>query len=202
MLGNDDLAVYDSIFDRFCNECNYIRNIARRKISVDGYEFIGLDLVVDYPFRLKDRCRKDTSKSTMVNQYGPGLLSDVSGKFRVIDWSSYINQLPSIEEELENLPKPVDLQKSVYVIHMPPVNCNLDVLNNRSVAGSKAVYDFLQRTQPLLSLHGHIHESPDISGVWKSNIGRTICIQPGQKSAQLCYVVIDLDKMEFERKIL
>jgi Icc-related predicted phosphoesterase len=31
-------------------------------------------------------------------------------------------------------------------------------------------------------LTGHIHESPQISHVWKANIGKTTIIQPGQST--------------------
>ncbi len=63
--------------------------------------------------------------------------------------------------------------------------------------GSKAVYEFLKRRQPRLSLHGHIHESPACSEKWWGKIGQTVCIQPGQLES-LSYVLIDLDTMEFE----
>ena len=65
--------------------------------------------------------------------------------------------------------------------------------------GSRATLDFLEKRQPLLSLHGHIHESPDESGVWKAIVGRTVCIQPGQSSSALTAVVGDLSTMRFDR---
>ncbi len=43
-------------------------------------------------------------------------------------------------------------------------------------AGSKAVSDAIERYQPLLSLHGHIHES---RGAIK--LGRTLAINPGSE---------------------
>ena len=41
-------------------------------------------------------------------------------------------------------------------------------------AGSQAVRNVIERYQPLIALHGHIHES---RGTVK--IGKTICINPG-----------------------
>jgi Icc-related predicted phosphoesterase len=49
-----------------------------------------------------------------------------------------------------------------------------------------------------LSLHGHIHESPEVSGRWYAKLGRTICIQPGQLD-EFTYVTIDLSTMKFDR---
>ncbi|MGD9100789.1 MAG: phosphoesterase, partial [Anaerolineae bacterium] len=63
---------------------------------------------------------------------------------------------------------------------------------------SKAIYDFLSKHQPRLSLHGHIHESPQVSGRWHARLGNTICIQPGQLEP-FTYVVIDLETMKFDR---
>jgi Icc-related predicted phosphoesterase len=43
-------------------------------------------------------------------------------------------------------------------------------------AGSVAVRDALERQQPLLGLHGHIHESQSVA-----RIGRTLCVNPGSE---------------------
>ena len=53
-----------------------------------------------------------------------------------------------------------------------------------------AVLGFIKRKQPLLTLHGHIHESPDVSGSWKQKIGRTISMNPGSNA----FAVVDLEK--------
>jgi Icc-related predicted phosphoesterase len=41
-------------------------------------------------------------------------------------------------------------------------------------AGSQALLDVIKRHQPMLGLHGHIHE-----GRARINIGQTVCINPG-----------------------
>ncbi|MHA2004943.1 MAG: metallophosphoesterase family protein [Candidatus Thorarchaeota archaeon] len=57
--------------------------------------------------------------------------------------------------------------------------------------GSKSVRDTFERYQPLLGLHGHIHES-----VGMEHIGRTLCVNPGSAYTQgmLNAFVIDLPK--------
>ena len=57
------------------------------------------------------------------------------------------------------------------------------------------------KNQPFLSLHGHIHESPEMSGVWKANLGKTICIQPGQIHRFTC-AIIDTETREIQRLTL
>jgi Icc-related predicted phosphoesterase len=81
---------------------------------------------------------------------------------------------------------------------MPPYNLGLDTCGHGEEVGSKAVYNFISEHQPLLSLHGHIHESPEVSGKWHAKLGNTVCIQPGQLTS-FTYVTIDLHSMKFDR---
>ena len=46
-------------------------------------------------------------------------------------------------------------------------------------AGSKAVLNAISKYQPMLGLHGHIHESRGIQ-----KIGRTLCINPGSEYSE------------------
>jgi len=70
--------------------------------------------------------------------------------------------------------------RTIAVIHSPPQGVGLDVTQDRRQVGSKSVLGFLLETQPALSLHGHIHESPIMTGLWKVHIGATTACQPGQ----------------------
>ncbi|MFW9969792.1 MAG: metallophosphoesterase, partial [Candidatus Odinarchaeota archaeon] len=184
----------------------YIANIAQKKFQIENskYEFIGMNWVSDLPFGLKDRARKDTKDFKLPKQIGKQYLSIPNGFKRLDNWSSYIETLPTIEDELKNLVKSSDMSNTIYIFHNPPANLDLDVTHDSRKVGSKAEYEFLKKNQPKLSLHGHIHESFDVSGKWCSQIGKTICIQPGQSSQNenyLIYALIDLETMNMERKI-
>lgn len=194
---NDDLKIFDKLFEKVSSKFSYIIYLAQRKFEVDGYEFIGMNLVVDYPFQLKDRCRKDTKDYIFGMQLGPGVLSAEKG-FKHIDWFAYANSLPTCEDELNNLVCPQNFRKAIYIIHMPPANLGIDQCRSGENVGSIAVYNFLKKNQPLFSLHGHIHESPEVSKKWMALLGKTVCIQPGQDPG-FVYVVIDLRSMEFKR---
>ena len=200
-LGNDDLKIFDELFDNVCNKYSFVFHLAQRKFKLGGYEFIGMNWIVDYPFRLKDRCRMDTNNYTFQEQFGTGLLSTYNGWNEIDNWFSYAKSLPTIEEELNQLVFPKDMKKSIYIIHMPPKHLGLDECYNGLEAGSDAVYNFLKKHQPKLSLHGHIHESPEVTKKWYAKLGSTICIQPGQLD-DLSYVIIDLSTdMKFDRII-
>ena len=56
--------------------------------------------------------------------------------------------------------------------------------------GSKAVRQAIERHQPALALHGHIHEARGTH-----RLGNTLCINPGSsyEQGQLLGAVVDLD---------
>jgi Icc-related predicted phosphoesterase len=100
------------------------------------------------------------------------------------------------EEELERRLEAVaakvkDMARCVFCIHVPPYDSQLDLApltdeNLKVVAkggrpqmipvGSKAVRKLIEKYQPLLGLHGHIHESPGFV-----HIGKTECLNPGSE---------------------
>ncbi|MHA1843257.1 MAG: metallophosphoesterase family protein [Promethearchaeota archaeon] len=202
ILGNDDLKVFDTLFEDTCKKYSHVHNIAQKKVKIKDFEFIGMDLVTDLPFGLKDRARKDTPDFQFPRQIEKQYISTPNGLLRIENWFDHANSLPTIEKEMEKLIKPVNPDNSVYIIHMPPSHLGLDVCNDKRTIGSIAIYDFLKRSQPRLSLHGHIHESADVSKQWKNFINKTPCIQPGQSSSKekhVIYVSIDLNTLECER---
>jgi Icc-related predicted phosphoesterase len=80
-----------------------------------------------------------------------------------------------------------DMEKAIFNFHAPPYNSGLDEapaldatlrpLHGGAVmkpVGSTAVRDAITKYQPMLSVHGHIHESRGIS-----KMGRTLAINPG-----------------------
>jgi len=203
-LGNDDLMIFDPLLEEVCGKYDFIIPIAQRKVELGEFEFIGMNWVVDYPFGLKDRCRKDTPDYVFQKQFGKAVLSTPTGWKKIDDWFSYAATIPTFEDELENLVRPNKMENTIYVIHMPPANLDLDVCQDGRKVGSNALYNFLKENQPKFSLHGHIHESPEVSGKWYNSLGKTICIQPGQSGHHgnyLSYVIIDLETMKFERMV-
>ncbi|MFX1486427.1 MAG: metallophosphoesterase [Promethearchaeota archaeon] len=198
-LGNDDLRVLDPLFNEICDKYPYVYNFAQRRVEISGYEFIGTNFVVDYEFQLKDRCRMDTKDYVFREQLGTPVLSSTNGWKKIDDWFSYAQTLPTIEDELKQLIRPKNMLNAIYVIHMPPFMRGLDTPYHGKEVGSKAVFDFILENQPKLSLHGHIHESPEMTGKWLTKIGDTITIQPGQPKNAFVYVKIDLSSNRIER---
>ena len=96
--------------------------------------------------------------------------------------------MTSIEEDLSIL----NNKKSIWVIHTPPFGGILDRNYANVYGGSKAVRKSIERVQPILTLHGHIHEAPRMSGRWSEQIGNTISINPGS-GEKLHAVICDID---------
>ena len=199
---NDDLRAHDAQFDAICSRYSLVENLAGRKVPAGPYEFIGFPLVTDFPFRLKDRARRDSEKFAFPEQFGGAILSRPGGWEEIPDWEAYARTLPTIEEELAALPAPEDPARAVYVIHGPPAGLGLDVVRGGKPVGSPATTRFLETVQPLLSLHGHIHESPEESGVWMNRVGETVCLQPGQSARGLSVVVGNLEERKFDMRVI
>lgn len=92
-------------------------------------------------------------------------------------------------------------------MHMPPAGLRLGQLYSQDLdIGSIDIYYFLKEKQPLLSLHGHIHECFDTrKGKWINGINNTTCIQSGQTEFyddKMVYVEIDLFNEKYERNVI
>lgn len=204
ILGNDDVACVDNEVDALCVANSMAVNLNGRVVELDGLHFIGFNLVTDYPFMLKDRCRADDRNFVLQPQLGPGMLSQPDGTFWLVpDWPKQIWKLPTLEDELANLPK-APAAKTIYVIHMPPDGLGLDVCWDGRQVGSKAVRRFLEASRAMFSFHGHIHESCRQSKCFRGDLGSTICVQPGQENGgyttMLVYVVVDTETKEIVRR--
>jgi hypothetical protein len=96
-----------------------------------------------------------------------------------------------------------DARHAVFNLHVPPYGSGLDLcprldtssepprpmIGEAAPAGSSAVSEALARFQPMLSLHGHIHESPGIR-----DLSGTTAINPGSEYGEgvLHSAIIDL----------
>ena len=99
---------------------------------------------------------------------------------------------PDLATRLEAMAERVqDPGKSIFNFHVPPQGTHLDqaalldetftpIVKGGSIqignVGSTSVRSLIEHYQPMLSLHGHIHESPGMS-----RIGRTTAINPGSE---------------------
>ncbi|MCI0474063.1 MAG: hypothetical protein L0Y76_10825, partial [Ignavibacteria bacterium] len=69
----------------------------------------------------------------------------------------------------------------------------IDYVKPDEHVGSIAIRRFIENNNPLLTLHGHIHESTQITGEWKEYIGKTLCINGSTTGNRLALVRIDVE---------
>jgi Icc-related predicted phosphoesterase len=102
---------------------------------------------------------------------------------RELDEEEIYSRLRRLADQLE------EPRRAIFNIHVPPRDSSLDTAfevddelryvmkggrPHEVATGSSAVRQIIEEVQPLLSLHGHIHESRGVT-----TIGRTVAINPG-----------------------
>jgi uncharacterized protein len=115
-----------------------------------------------------------------------------------------------LEQKVQLLQDP---QSAIFNLHCPPVNSGLDTCPKLDTsvspprafrdaggivlfgAGSTSVRAAIEKYQPILGLHGHIHESKSVA-----KIGRTVCINPGSEYGEgvLRGVLVNLDEKGYK----
>lgn len=101
----------------------------------------------------------------------------------------------SLDAELDRLARLSPPRATIYVLHTPPAQSALDVVAGGAHVGSQVVRQFIARHRPPLTVHGHIHEAPEISGSATEWFGPTLAINAGQRMDALCAVTFDLDDL-------
>ncbi len=170
----------------------------------NGYELIGYPFVPPTPFRPKEYEKMDDREAPWPPQKNPSYIrsSDHADQLIPIDPYLYLRGQETIKEDLDRFPKPVDPKNTIYLMHSPPFETQLDLIQGGKPAGSRSIRTFIEKNQPLLTLHGHIHESPELTGAYVDRLGETIMINPGQfiltKSgfSKLHALTFDIERIE------
>ncbi len=174
MPGNDDDKGVDAIIAR----SSYVTNPVGKVINLDEYhEMISFDYANPTPWHTPR------------------------------EWSEeeYYERIKASASQLKQV------QRAVFMIHVPPYDSGLDTAPEldkdmrprvtmgdvlRIPVGSTGVRRAIQELQPLVSIHGHVHEAPG-----QGKIGRTTCFNAGSEANQgiLRGFVFDLGKDKLER---
>src|SRR2546421_573649 len=147
--------------------------------------------------------RVELAEGRMIDIGGYEMIS--SGWANPTPWHTY-REAP--EEELAKRMEPMlrdikDMSRAIFNFHPPPYGTSLDeapaldenlrpLHGGRALrhVGSTAVREAIDKYQPMLSLHGHIHEGKGIT-----RIGKTLAINPGSayEDGMLLASIIELD---------
>ena len=175
LMGNDDWAANHDVLER--EDGRLWRVLHERVVEVDGVRVAGASWVPITPFKIKDWERwEDGEPETPLRL--TGFRSDAQGVHdHVLDPSV---RAPSIAESLAALASRTEVRDTVFVLHSPPLGTACDAMSGGAHVGSRAIRAFVEKHQPRLTLSGHIHESPRVTGAWRDRLGATICVNPGQ----------------------
>jgi uncharacterized protein len=168
MPGNDDPWEFDQVLARAPDR---VENVEGRVIRLDGLQMLSSGWSNPTPW---DSPREKTEEELL-------------------------ETFEKLREDLE------PGEPAIFNLHVPPYDSTLDMAPeltedlrvvarggeaNMIPVGSTAVREFIERHQPILSLHGHIHESRGAI-----NIGETVAINPGSTYGEgvLDGAVVDIE---------
>jgi Icc-related predicted phosphoesterase len=164
--GNDD--------ERYLDEHvagSSLENCDGRRVEVGGYDLYSLSWANPTPWH--------TPREAPEDELWEHILSVIDGEtdfsraifnFHVPPYASELDWGPALDEDLQ-------MQSEGGQAKQVPI-------------GSSAVRRAIEEFQPLLGLHGHVHESRGVT-----RIGRTVCVNPGSRYSEgvVDGVIVTLD---------
>jgi len=194
ILGNDDSKADENLMIQGEKEglWNYIHG---KKVSFDKYKIYGYSYVPPTPFLMKDWEKYDVSRYV-----DPGCVPPEEGSHSYEIKKDDI-LYSTIKKDLDLLAGDDDLSNSIFLFHSPPYKTNLDraALDGKMFehtpldvhVGSIAIQRFINSKQPLITLHGHVHESANITGTWKDILKKTYAFSAAHEGKELAIVKFD-----------
>ncbi|MBD3347978.1 MAG: hypothetical protein GF400_02130 [Candidatus Eisenbacteria bacterium] len=199
ILGNDDPRVEEEavIEAESLGVWNYVHG---RRVETPDFSVYGYSLVPPTPFLMKDWERYDVSRFV-----DPGCVSPEEGR-RGVACEMRDVKYGTIARDLDDLAGDDDLERAIFLFHSPPYDTALDraALDGRTIdhvpldvhVGSIAIRRFVEERQPLVTLHGHVHEAARLTGAWREQIGRTHLFGGAHDGPELALVRFDTSHPE------
>jgi Icc-related predicted phosphoesterase len=194
ILGNDDgrLAETAILETAASGIWEYVHN---KKVIFKDYPVFGYSYIPPTPFLLKDWEKYDVSRHV-----DPGCVSPEEG-IRSFPDSDNSRKYSTIKKDLDQLTQNESLENAIFLFHAPPYKTKLDraSLDGEMIdhvpldvhVGSIAIKRFIKARQPLLTLHGHVHESSKLSHAWQVRIGKTYVFTAAYDGPELALVRFD-----------
>jgi Icc-related predicted phosphoesterase len=166
---NDDIYEVDEVLA----ESETIEVPEGRVVELDGFEMASVGFGNPTPWN----CPRDLSEEELAAK-----IEDVAARVTRPDRAIFNLHVPPYDSGLDYAPK---LDENLRVVVYPG-----SAEPQMVPVGSTAVRDAILEHRPMLSLHGHIHESPGIK-----RIGATTAVNPGSQYGEgiLDGALVDLD---------
>jgi Icc-related predicted phosphoesterase len=191
ILGNDDGRFDETVMLAW--ESRGLWHYAHNRVfEMDSFQVYGYSFVPPTPFRLKDWEKYDVSRFV-----DPGCVHPEDG-IHTVPVSEFEMRHSTIQDDLTELTAHRDLSRAIMLFHSPPYETCLDraALDGIKVdhapmdlhVGSIAIARLIRTRQPHITLHGHVHESVDLTGRWMERIGRTFMFGGAHRGPELALV--------------
>jgi len=205
IMGNDDPKIFENIFIN-AEKRGLIKYIHNKTVDFDNLYVSGYSFIPPTPFQLKDWEKYDVSRFVDV-----GAISPEDG-IRTTKISVDQIRYSTILEDLKNLSKNASVDKTIFLFHSPPYKTSLDRadLDDKKVdhvsvdvyVGSIAIKRFINSKQPFLTLHGHVHETVRLTGIWKEKFGKTYSFSAVHDGKELAIIKFDTEDLEKATRLL
>lgn len=192
--GNDDPRIIECELQELEGE-GLLHYVHGRRVTFGDHIVYGYACIPPSPFQLKDWERYDVARHV-----DPGCVAPTEGWLTVPQEESSL-KFGTIAQDLGELVGDDVLDGAIFLFHVPPYQTNLDraaldhiMIDHVAVdvhIGSIAVRRFIEARQPLVTLHGHVHESSRLTGAWMDRIGRTVCLSAAWDGPELAVVRFD-----------
>lgn len=199
ILGNDDGRIEETAM-RDAETAGIWHYVHGRRDELGPYAVYGYSFVPPTPFLFKDWERYDVSRFA-----DPGCVHPGEG-IRTVPVPENEVLYSTISEDLEALTGDDDLSRAIMLFHSPPYRTGLDraALDGRKVdhapldvhVGSIAVLRMIRNRRPLITLHGHVHESARLTGRWMEKMGATHMFGAAHDGPELALVRFDPERPE------
>jgi Icc-related predicted phosphoesterase len=155
--GNDDLFEVDEVL----KSSKTIEALDGEIVDLDGFEMLGLGYSNMTPWD----CPRDITEEQLAAK-----IDALAGGIQRMDQAVFCIHVPPYDSGLDAAPELTqDMSMVLDPIGQP----------NMVPVGSTAVREAILKYQPMLGLHGHIHESRGVR-----QLGRTTLVNPGSEYAE------------------
>jgi Icc-related predicted phosphoesterase len=155
--GNDDMFEVDEILAR----SSVIQHPDGKLVDIGGFEMISLGYANITPWN----CSRDIPEEDLAQKIEP-----LAKQIQYMDRAIFNLHVPPYDSGIDQAPK---LTPDLLVVNSPSGEPLLVPV------GSTAVRQAIEQYQPMLGLHGHIHEAKG-----QRKIGRTTIVNPGSEYAE------------------
>jgi Icc-related predicted phosphoesterase len=193
LMGNHDWLGTETVVRAEQDAARFSLLELQRPRRYGGISFLGCPLSPPTPHWVKDYERLDMDDD-QVPDFGAAVWATRANGIGEVDAEEHFRSNPPLAAEFAAAPTPDN--PWILVAHAPPRGTKLDRLPNLDYPiGSRAVREFIESRRPLCALHGHVHESPQVTGSYFDEVGGVLCINPGQSHERLQAVLFDTNQL-------